>query len=80
MEREGAQYIFDETEGRFPCLRTVLVDQGYKGWLVNFAKRWFERVIGNQMLPFAQTSASSGGTVIIATNDGSRQCARNYLP
>ncbi len=31
--------------GRFPRLHTVLVDQGYKGWLVEFAKRWFGIVV-----------------------------------
>jgi len=40
-DSDGAEYIFHETKGRFPRLRTVLVDQGYKDWLVEFAKRWF---------------------------------------
>jgi putative transposase len=40
-DSDGAEYIFHETEGRFPRLHTVLVDQGYKSWLVEFAKRWF---------------------------------------
>jgi len=40
-DSDGAEYIFHETRGRFPRLRTVLVDQGYKGWLVEFAKRCF---------------------------------------
>jgi putative transposase len=41
-DSDGASSIFHETEGRFPRLHTVLVDQGYKGWLVEFAKRWFD--------------------------------------
>jgi len=40
-DSDGAEYIFHETKGRFPRLRTVLVDQGYKSWLIEFAKRWF---------------------------------------
>lgn len=40
-DSDGAEYIFNETEGRFPRLRTVLVDQGYKSWLVEFAKHCF---------------------------------------
>jgi len=44
-DSDGAEYIFHETEGRFPRLRTVLVDQGYKGWLVDFAKRWFGIIV-----------------------------------
>jgi putative transposase len=40
-DSDGAEYIFHETKGRLPRLRTVLVDQGYKGWLVEFAKHWF---------------------------------------
>lgn len=39
-DSEGAQYILDETKGHFPRLRTVLVDQGYKQWLVDYVKRW----------------------------------------
>lgn len=27
-DSDGAEYIFHETEGRFPRLHTVLVDQG----------------------------------------------------
>jgi putative transposase len=42
---DGAEYIFHETEGRFPRLHTVLVDQGYKSWLVEFAKRWFGIIV-----------------------------------
>jgi putative transposase len=41
----GTSSIFHETEGRFPRLHTVLVDQGYKGWLVGFAKRWFTIIV-----------------------------------
>jgi hypothetical protein len=41
VDSDGAEYIFHETEGRFPRLHTVLVDQGYKSWLVELAKRWF---------------------------------------
>lgn len=44
-DSDGAEYIFNETEGRFPRLQTVLVDQGYKGWLVEFAKRWFDIIV-----------------------------------
>jgi len=44
-DSDGASSIFHETEGRFPRLHTVLVDQGYKGWLVEFAKRWFDIVV-----------------------------------
>jgi putative transposase len=44
-DSDGAEYIFHETEGRFPRLHTVLADQGYKSWLVEFAKRWFGIVV-----------------------------------
>jgi putative transposase len=44
-DSDGAEYIFHETEGRFPRLHTVLVDQGYKSWLVEFAKRWFGIIV-----------------------------------
>ena len=44
-DSDGAEYIFHETKGRFPRLHTVLVDQGYKGWLVEFAKRWFGLIV-----------------------------------
>lgn len=40
-DSEGAQFILDETKGHFPRLQTVLVDQGYKQWLVDYVKRWF---------------------------------------
>jgi transposase len=44
-DSDGASSIFHETEGRFPRLHSVLVDQGYKGWLVGFAKRWFGIIV-----------------------------------
>ena len=44
-DSDAAEYIFHETEGRLPRLHTVLVDQGYKGWLVEYAKRWFGIVV-----------------------------------
>jgi putative transposase len=44
-DSDGAEYIFNETAGRFPRLRTILVDQGYKSWLIEFAKRWFGIII-----------------------------------
>jgi putative transposase len=44
-DSDGAEYIFHETKGRFPRLHTVLVDQGYKNWLVEFAKRWFGVIV-----------------------------------
>jgi putative transposase len=44
-DSDGAEYIFHETKGRFPRLRTVLVDQGYKSWLIEFAKRWFDIIV-----------------------------------
>jgi len=44
-DSDGAEYIFHETKGRFPRLRTVLVDQGYKSWLVEFAQRWFGIIV-----------------------------------
>ncbi len=44
-DSDGAEYIFHETKGRFPRLRTVLVDQGYKSWLIAFAKRWFGLIV-----------------------------------
>jgi putative transposase len=44
-DSDGAEYIFHETKGRFPRLRTVLVDQGYKSWLIEFAKRWFGLIV-----------------------------------
>jgi hypothetical protein len=39
------EHIFHETEGRFPRLHTVLVDQGYKSWLVEFARQWFGIIV-----------------------------------
>jgi putative transposase len=44
-DSDGAEYIFHETNGQFPRLHTVLVAQGYKGWLVEFAKRWFDLLV-----------------------------------
>jgi putative transposase len=44
-DSDGAEYIFHETEGRFPRLRTVLVDQGYKSWLVEFTKQLFGIIV-----------------------------------
>jgi putative transposase len=41
-DSDGAEYILHETQGRFPRLRTVLVDQGYKAWLVDFVAHWFD--------------------------------------
>jgi putative transposase len=51
---DGAEYIFHETEGRFPRLHTILVDQGYKSWLVEFAKRWFGIIVDIVQRPTAQ--------------------------
>lgn len=45
VDSDGAEYIFHETNGRFPRLRTILVDQGYKAWLVDFAKQWFGLIV-----------------------------------
>jgi putative transposase len=53
-DSDGAEYIFHETEGRFPRLHTVLVDQGYKSWLVEFAKRWFGIIVDIVQRPTAQ--------------------------
>jgi putative transposase len=44
-DSDGAEYIFHETKGHFPRLRTVLVDQGYKSWLIEFTKRWFGIIV-----------------------------------
>jgi putative transposase len=44
-DSDGAEYIFHATKGRFPRLHTVLVDQGYKSWLVEFAKLWFGIIV-----------------------------------
>lgn len=44
-DSDAAEYIFHETNGRFPRLHTVLVDQGYKNWLVEFAKQWFGIIV-----------------------------------
>ena len=53
-DSDGAEYVLHETEGRFPRLHTVLMDQGYKSWLVEFAKRWFNIVIDIVQRPTAQ--------------------------
>ena len=53
-DSDGAEYIFHETEGQFPRLGTVLVDQGYKGWVVEFAKRWFGIIVDIVQRPVAQ--------------------------
>jgi putative transposase len=45
QDSDAAEYIVRETEGRFPRLRTILVDQGYAKWLVDLAKRWFNCAI-----------------------------------
>src|SRR5262249_49108450 len=42
---DAAEYIVRETEGRFPRLRTILVDHGYATWLVDLVRRWFNCVI-----------------------------------
>jgi putative transposase len=44
-DSDGAEYIFHETNGRFPRLHMVLVDQGYKGWLVEFVQQWFGIIV-----------------------------------
>ena len=44
-DSDGAEYILNETKGKFPRLHTLLVDQGYKDWLVDFAKRWFGIIV-----------------------------------
>ena len=44
-DSDGAEYILHETKERFPRLHTILADQGYKDWLVAFAKRWFDIVV-----------------------------------
>jgi putative transposase len=53
-DSDGASSIFHETEGCFPRLHTVLVDQGYKSWLVEFAKRWFGIIVDIVQRPAAQ--------------------------
>jgi putative transposase len=45
QDSDAAEYIVRETEGRFPRLRTILVDHGYATWLVDLVKRWFNYVI-----------------------------------
>lgn len=53
-DSDGAEYIFHETKGRFPRLRTVLVDQGYKGWLAEFARHWFGIIVDIVQRPTGQ--------------------------
>jgi putative transposase len=53
-DSDGASSIFHETEGRFPRLGAVLVDQGYKSWLVEFAKRWFGVIVDIVQRPTGQ--------------------------
>src|SRR5918911_2983933 len=50
-DSDGAEYIFHETEGQFPRLGTVLVDQGYKSRLVEFTKHWFGIIRDTRSLP-----------------------------
>jgi len=38
-DSDGAKYIFHGTKARFPRLHTVLVDQGYKSWLVELVTK-----------------------------------------
>jgi putative transposase len=45
QDSDAAEYIVRETEGRFPGLGTILVDQGYARWLVDLVKRQFNCVI-----------------------------------
>jgi hypothetical protein len=53
-DSDGASSIIHETEGHFPRLHTVLVDQGYKSWLVEFAKQWFGISVDIVRRPTAQ--------------------------
>lgn len=53
-DSDGAEYIFNETQGRFPRLQTVLVDQGYKSWLVDFVKQWFGIIVDIVKRPLEQ--------------------------
>ena len=45
QDSDAAEYIIRETKGRFPHLRTILVDQGYAIWLIEWAKQWIGYVI-----------------------------------
>ena len=45
QDSDGAEYIVRETEGRFPRLQTILVDQSYALWLVELVKRWFNYIV-----------------------------------
>jgi putative transposase len=53
-DSDGAEYILHETKGRFPRLRTILVDQGYSCWLIEFARRWFDIVVDRVKRPREQ--------------------------
>jgi len=44
-ESEGAEWLLGQHHHSFPRLETVRADQGYKGWLVEFAKRWFGIIV-----------------------------------
>ena len=39
-ESEGAEWLLGQHHHAFPRLKTVRADQGYKGWLVDWAKRY----------------------------------------
>ncbi len=39
-ESEGAEWLLGQHQHRFPRLQTVRADQGYKGWLLEWAKRY----------------------------------------
>lgn len=39
-ESEGAEWLLGQHHQRFPRLQTVRADQGYKDWLVEWAKRY----------------------------------------
>jgi transposase len=39
-ESEGAEWLLGSCDHCFPRLQTVRADQGYKGWLLDWAKRY----------------------------------------
>lgn len=39
-ESEGAEWLLGQHQHSFPRLQTVRADQGYKGWLLEWAKRY----------------------------------------
>jgi putative transposase len=39
-ESEGAEWLLGQYHHRFPRLKTVRADQGYKDWLLEWAKRY----------------------------------------